>query len=628
MIRLPPIVHFASCLVTTLAAIGCRSPVPLPLPDAGRASGLNLSAEPNSLVIRPGGSGRIQFVLRDQQGVPVPNYPLAFAIPPDGSGDGTVDASLSSQQSLTDGSGAAVLEIIVGTLPNNDVPVMFSVAATSQGAAAAQADITVTSSAYSVEILPVPASDLLGNISIADTRVLFYDDATCGTLDLTDLTAATTKPRTARFANPGFTVVYYGVAASGSHAVVGLGLDGNATVQIGGCVDVPGASLLLSDTIRATLYMDRLFPVPTGTYQVASDFKLAPAPSALTAIQSVWRQWARCPLDPARLWVDCTLDALTTNATTDPLDCVPVTGAEGSLGDLLFPHRGTEVAPTSGTATNATDTPCRGPTDSAGDVSLEAIVDGLFGSARGQLTGAKLGALPDEIGGLLSDVRIDSQMAITAGSDVNSYAINHSLASVTFPNALTSISFNVPTLGLPVSSVSGILAALKAGQLSIPSHGFTLRLGTTARYAFEATSLKSRGAEDSSSLVSSVFGLAQLTDQGNVLSGCSALDAALCDQFNQARHCLLDACQSGLSALATKLARAFSNLDGTDLDFYLSGFAPVVDLDGDGRVDAMGQGVHAGIPTSPGLWSAWLDAQGGGSFIAGSWTASRLVNTP
>ena len=141
-----------------------------------------------------------------------------------------------------------------------------------------------------------------------------------------------------------------------------------------------------------------------------------------------------------------------------------------------------------------------------------------------------------------------------------------------------------------MSSVSGILATLKAGQLSIPSHGFTLRLGTTARYAFEGTSLKSRGAQDASSLVNAVFALAQEIDHGNVLSGCYALDAVVCDQLNQSRLCLFDACQTGLAALATRLAGAFDSLDGVGLDFFLSGSTPVVDLTGDGLADALGLG--------------------------------------
>jgi hypothetical protein len=603
MIRPTRIVPFAFCLVAGFAATGCRSHTPLPLPDAARAVGLGLNATPSSLVIRPGSSGRVKFLLQDALG-PVPDYPLTFTISDDGSGDGTANARLSSQQGLTDGNGAAELEIIVGNLANNNIPVTFSVAATCPGSAGAQADITVTTNAYSVEIVPVPADNLAGSAAIVSTRLLFYDNSTCGALDLTNVNAAPTKTRPARFANATSpSVVFPGVAASGSHAVVGLGLDSNSLVQIDGCIDIPGTSLLESVTIRATLVMDRLFPVPQGTFQVKSDLKLAPPPAALASIQSAWRQWARCPLDPARLWIDCTLDALASNTTSDPLDCVPVPGAGGSLGALLIPRRGTVVATLDGTMANAPDTPCRGQTDDAGNTSLEKLVDDLFSGTHGQLLGAKLEALSDEIAALMGDIHIDSKMTITAGSDINSYTVKHDLLGLTFPDALTSLSFATPILGLPVTSVSGIPATLKVNQaiqLVVPSHSFSLHLGTAARYAFEATNLKPRGAQDSASLVKAVFGLAQWRDQSTVLSGC------------------MPACQNGLDALAAKLAGAFNKLDGKGLDFLLSVSGPVVDSDGDGRADALG----------PGLCSAALDTQGGSYVSYGSWTATRATTSP
>ncbi len=533
MIRSSRIVPFASCLAAAFAAAGCRSDAPLPLPDAARTSGLSLSATPDPLVIRPGSSGRIQFTLRDEQGAPVPDYPLSFAIVDDGSEAGMVQARLSSDLGLTDGNGKAVLEIIVGALASDNSSASLTVTATCQGSAGARADITVTTNTYSVEILPVPASDLLSSVSIVSTRLLFYDDATCGTLDLTNLDAATAKPRpSARYTdalNP--TVVFPGVAASASHAVVGLGLDGSGVIQIAGCVDIPGPALLESETIRATLLMDRLFPVPRGTYQVASDFQLSPPPAALAAVRSVWGEWNRCPLDPARLWIDCALDALATDPATDPLDCVPMPGAEGPLGDRLFPLRGEEVAPLSGTPADPSATPCRGQTDGAGNPSLESVVDALFSGTRDQLRGAKLGTFSDEIAALLGIIHIDSQMTIAATSEVNSYAVEHDLLGITFPGAIPPVSFELSDLGLPVSSAAGILATRKADQFSLPSHGFTLRLGTTARYAFEASNLESRGAENSLKLVAAVFGLAQWTDQGDVLSGCSAFDAAVCEQI-------------------------------------------------------------------------------------------------
>jgi hypothetical protein len=590
----------------------------MPLPDASPVSGLVLLVGPYPPVIRPNSSGRIRFELRDGAGLPVPDYPVEFSIPP-GSGD-TAGARLSTERSLTDPSGKAVVEIIVGALASSDRPAVFAVQATSPGATPALANITVTTNTYSVEILPVSADDLLGSRLIVTTRLYFYDNSACGDLDIHDtvkLPAQARAPRDVPKNSSVISATFSGVAASGVHAVVGLGLDSAGVVRIAGCVDVPGAALLDSETIRATLVLDHLFPTLSGTYQVLSDFQLYPAPPALTTVRSAWQQWERCPFDPARLWIDCTIAALSTAA--DGSSCVPVAGAVGTLGDLLLASRGTVVAPPASTS----DTPCHSATDSDGNPSLEYSVDALFAGARSALSGANLGAFSTELAGLLDDIRIDSQMTIAQADDANSYWVEHDLLAVTFPDALSPISFRAPTLGLPVVTAAGILTTLKADQLSIPDHGFTLRLGTSARYAFEATSLKSRNAADSAGMVKAVFELARWSDQGTALTGCDAMDAVACDQIKQPRGCLLAACQAGLTTLARNLALVFDSLDGDGLDFWLSGSTPVIDLDADGQADALGM---AG--SGPGLWSAESKARAGNYVAYGAWSAARVTKPP
>lgn len=608
-------------------APGCRDSKPLPLPDALRTSGVVLSATPGSLVIRPSSSGRLRFGVVDSTGLALADYPIAFSIVDD---NGEPGATLSSDRCATDDDGNASLEIIVGALPVGNQPTAFSVRATSPGAEDVLADVLVTTNAYSVEILPVPADDLLGSTQIANTRLYFYDDLGCANVDIYRISATSAWARTPHVVALNSPYVFSGVAASGSHAVVGLGLDASNQVQIGGCLDIPGSALLDSETIRATLYMDHLFPNAAGTYAAASDFNLSPAPSALAAIQSAWQQWTRCPYDPARLWIDCTIDALVTDDQTDPNDCVPVTGSEGTLGALLLARRGTAVGALSGTLAGSYDTQCRGATDSSGNSSLEYLVDGLFSVNRATLTSAKLGTLPTEASALLSTLHVDSVLTLTATNNANQYDIDHDLVDVTFPNGVSSVSLKIANLALPVTSVTNLVGAVKAGALSIPSHAITLRLGTTARYAYEKASLAPRSAENSAALARAITGLAQMTDQHNrQLTGCDALDALLCDQAKQPRGCLSAACQSGLSALASRLEGAFARLDGSGLDFQLAGSAPVVDLDGNGQAEALGMAGSTGTATAaPGLWSATFQTQSTSYATYGSWTASLKTSTP
>jgi hypothetical protein len=165
---------------------------------------------------------------------------------------------------------------------------------------------------------------------------------------------------------------------------------------------------------------------------------------------------------------------------------------------------------------------------------------------------------------------------------------------------------------------------MKSGQLLLPQHWFSLRLGTAAKYAFESSSLqRSRGLAGATQLVNAVFGMAKLTDQGNLLTGCAALDAVLCDQIKESRGCLLGACRTGLAALAQKLSDAFGNLDGEGLDFSLGGPVPVVDLNGDGRTDALGLLRTPAGTVASGIWHGQVLSSPVSCSVDGLWSAIR-----
>lgn len=623
-----PVAILLPCLAATVSTLGCRvDDAPATTPDAAFPSEVAITVTPPSLVIRPGSSGRTKFVVRDGNGVAVPSYPLSFVTVHE-SGDGTgPNVRLSSTQMLTENDGTAALEIMVENLQGQSLPIYFSVKATCPGAVDAQIDVTVTTNAFSVEVVPIAAEDLLGAGTVRSTKLLLFDDTRCADLDIVNLSASAAKPRPAQTVAANTSWTFYGVAGSGSSAVVGQGLGTNTFVQIAGCVDIPGSALSESRSMRATLYMDRVFPVPRGQFSVSSDIPLNPPPPELAGLQDAWVSWSRCGLDPARLWLDCTLDALATTAA-DPMDCIPTEDSEGFVGNLAAARRGAVAAPVRGTASGNSETPCRGPLDKSGNRSLESIVDALFAATRGQLQADDLDKFPDELVELLSKVRLTSQLSVGETNSGNSYLVEHALASLSFPDAKAPAFIETSSLGL-TSPTTQLVATLKAGQLALPNHSFTLRLGSAARAAFESTSLKSRGAQDTAGFIKAVFALAQWRDGNATLTGCAALDAAVCDQLKQARGCLAAACSNGLSALATKLTGVFASLNGDGYDFSLAGAAPVVDLGGDGLADGLGLGSQTGTTSaSSGLWYAAFRAKGGDFGADGSWTASRQAGAP
>jgi hypothetical protein len=157
-------------------------------------------------------------------------------------------------------------------------------------------------------------------------------------------------------------------------------------------------------------------------------------------------------------------------------------------------------------------------------------------------------------------------------------------------------------------------------NLELGTHGFTLRLGTTARLAFTRSSLASQGAPaDPGAFVAALFAGATRNDNGTTVTGCAALDALLCPDVGEARGCLLAACAAGLIALQHNLDAGFAAMDGEDIDFVLQGTVPVIDTDGDGAADTLGR-----ADGDPGLWSGEVRGRGGPGPVTGTWTATRV----
>ena len=132
-----------------------------------------------------------------------------------------------------------------------------------------------------------------------------------------------------------------------------------------------------------------------------------------------------------------------------------------------------------------------------------------------------------------------------------------------------------------------------------------------------------------SAFVETLANLATRNENGTALRGCDALDSLLCAEVGQARGCVSAACVAGLQGSRQRLDASFAALDGQDLDFFLSGSAPIVDRDGDGYADALGSATAASSSTlgGPGLWSAMFKNRSGTTNVYGSWTAER-ASTP
>jgi hypothetical protein len=408
---------------------------------------------------------------------------------------------------------------------------------------------------------------------------------------------------------------YEFVSTNVGHAILARAVDVRGSLLALGCTDLPGPALVAGGAVQIAVPMDDVGPDPVGRYAATTALPIAPPLAAAEGIAAIWRDLTDCPLDPAQRWLDCTVDALGPTSDADPLDCVPATtpGGDGALGDAVAALRGTFL-----TGPDGKPTACRGSKSPLGAVSADAAIAGLFGSPRPAAL-VRLEAAADDAARLFDDLRLRSTLVLGAGPTLAEVAATHTLDAVVFslPGASTEVA--LMPFGLPVLSASPA-ATLRGGTLQLGTHGFTVRLGTAGRAAFGTLGLARRALPgNSEDLVTALAALARNEDTG--ASGCLALDAAVCPRLSLAPGCLVAACATGLDALATRLDSSFDLADGTGLDLYLSGEAPLLDTHGNGLADRLGDPAS---PAGPGTWTVDLRPRGGRRAMSATWEAVRV----
>ena len=549
------------------------------------------------------------FRLRGPQGEAVPEVPMHFSILDDANTPGSGGAQLSFSSAITDSAGSVTLEVIAGEGATEQNPLKFKVEASAGDADPLDIPIFVTTGALaSVEIVPVFPD--LSATDVATTYIYFYDGTSCADVSLAHPAPPMRQVRPLSFGAPPAT--FTSVVTGDVHAVLGLAVDAQNSAVAEGCTDLLGSSLSAEQPTRLLLPLPRLYPSPAGSFLAVSQFSFATALPGTISAREAWKDLSNDTCDPARLWLDCTIDALSGASADDPLDCQPVAGGEGPLGALLAARR----AAAGGAPT------CANQLDGSGNPTLDAKVYALFPAAS--LDTLRLAKLPDELASALTRLTVESTLTVIATGAPNVFDIDHDLTAIDLPNAALHSLIAMTALAPPVREAAFVSGLSRAGQLVASPHGFTLRLGSAARFTFAASSLAPRlDVADVGGFIDALANLATRTEGGTLLRGCDALDSLLCAEVNQAPGCVRAACLSGLDALSQRLDASFAALDGQDLDFFLSGSAPLVDRDGDGHADALGSNTTS---AGPGLWSGTFKSRTGPpTNVYGSWTAERAA---
>jgi hypothetical protein len=558
----------ASVLAAMLGGAGCAGRGSTGTPTEGL---LRLTALQDTIQLAPHQQATARFIL-DNYGVPAAGRTVSFAIVATDPA-GVQGATLTAPSGTTDASGQVSVGIRAG------LGVDFQVQAQSGSASAVVTVIVDAGETGNVVVAPLFAPMSTAAQRTTSIRVLLYSAGTCAGID------ADYPPTAAREASlpAGQETVFFPyVSTTSPSALFAQAIGPGPAILATGCVDVPAASLQPGLTVQVTLPLNDAVPDPVGAYTVTSMLRFAPPLAAAATLSTRWQDLSDCPLDPAQLWLDCTVDSLSWASAADPLDCVPAAaaGAEGPVGDAIAARRGARLVDGTGAAT-----PCRGALASGGGEGLDAIVLSLFGTPTPPaVTG--LQGIADDADAILDSVRLTSSLTVAPGAQAGAYVVTHTLQAAQFGPGWP-VSVALAPLGLPIlQAVTS--ASIQQGALAVATHGFTLRLGTTARAAFGPLALVPRGfPADIPGFVTTLFTQAQAP--GGAM-GCDALDATVCPAIGQPAGCVSAACAAGLSALAGILSSAFLAVDGPGLDLQLAGTAPMVPVPGGLRAQRLGIG--------------------------------------
>ena len=601
---------------SVLAAGGCAGGETHTTPAGGAV------LKPDLMTIRvgPGETGFARVVMTSG-GVPVGSATVTFSINnaplvPDTHEPG---AMLAAATAVTDASGAATVGISVD--PGVALASVFSIQAT---AASGRADVTVIvadPSSGSVVVAPFFPNPDTPKRATGGIILRFLDGQRCAEVDpyLPPDAQGGGRPKVDKVT--GETATFEYVTTTRPAAALGRANDEHGELIALGCIDLPEGTVQPDGVVAVALPLRDAVPSPVGRFGVISKIAFRPPPPAAASIAGPWRDLSDCPLDPAQLLLDCIIDALSPETAADPLDCSPnlALGGEGPLGDALMARRGLLIANAAGAVTS-----CRAGQDRLGGPSLDAIALGLFGTPTPPLL-VTMPAIAVDAAHILDSVELGSTLDVQATGRPDEFIVTHRLDSATFGPLMPSaprVTVALAPLALPALTAT-TTATTRDGLLIVDDHGFSLRLGRVALVGFNAAALATRlpaqATADTDGLITEVVKLAHAKDaDGSDVTGCAAFNALLCPIAGGDQTCLSAACSDGLGALIARLRGGFNAANGSGLDFYLAGSAPVLNTQGGASAHQLGMD-----GTAPARWSVDLQTAAGRSQLSTTFVGLR-----
>jgi hypothetical protein len=573
----------------TLAPYGCGDNSPA----RTVVQPLTLRAVRETVLLKPGGSARIAFILTTPGGIAAAGERLNFSAADDPQSK-LAGATLSAVTGLTDADGTGEVTVTAG------LQTVFQLTARHIRSDTAETVVVVgPGDKGTIAVISSLASGSKSAASVKTVAMSLFDNLTCAQLSLTALPQPVRPTRTGAAGTP----AEFEIDTLIQSAVLGQGRDSGGNLRAVGCVDIPGSTVVPGGTVNVYLPLNDLIPAPSGTFLLASKFSLAKR-DFTRRVASPWQDLGDCPLDPGQLWLDCAIDALG-SPPGDALDCVPFPTGEGDLANLISARRG------GGTA----GSPCRAATLGGGIQGLDAKVAALFPSPA-QAPANDIDSLGTSISSIFDDVMIGSTLSLEPTATPGMFRATHTLRTASFQVGGQTTVVDIVAQGAPDAQARFVAVKTTADLLEIDAHGLGLHLGTLAHVAFAQGALVGHGLPAATGAYLEVlFGLASSGMGATRKTGCDALDALVCADVGRSPGCLLPACVAGQAALALRLDAAFVLVDGDGADLQLAGSALMTDANEDGIVDHLG-----GTSQDTGLWTAQIRARTGTEIVSGSWS--------
>ena len=487
-------------------------------------------------------------------------------------------SALSGLSASTDGGGAAQINLTAGARAAN-----FRVRASATGAPPALFFVVVSETGFaSIAVEPIHAGPrAAADFTAVEYRLFSPDQLSCATLDIDDLPESVFPPR--RGAGFAESVRFRNLAAERPYVLVAWAEQGGGGARLAtGCIELAASQVRVGPLLHLALAIaDR----PLDWSQALAITSALISPDLAEAIDSALAPdpWTAlgCPLGPAQLILDCSLDAL---GGDGDLDCA-VLGSGPIVDDVEALRGPPDLAG------------CRPAESSPGVASIDQVLADAM--TAGPWTAADAAALALGRDQILAGARLTSELV-----ELGPGSVRHRLLTLTLQAGGLSRTIELLGSARPVVTATHAVIINASGVASFGFAAFTLDLDLAAEEMFVLDLLPARGlggreADLGAALAASFEDGAQ--------AGCAAVSALVCDPIGRPASCLASACGAGASALDVRLLAWIGALAAGGLDFTLTGAAAIEDRDFDLELDTIGNGSAA----LDGTWTTLLSIASG-----------------